>query len=175
MKDSFSSIRVAASVCALAGTFVFSGCASSSDSAVASPPNASSSSDHAAAAQVEGRLHEIFDAAAKQDMPRLDSYHLYGPAFTKFAGEHPPRLDADAARAGEHQGLSAISNLSMKADDLKIDVFGQTAIATFLLNYSFNLATNTVQKNDRTTLVFVKDRGQWKIVHEHLSPYKSGP
>ena len=30
-------------------------------------------------AQIERRLKEIFDAAEKKDMVRLDSYHFYGP------------------------------------------------------------------------------------------------
>ena len=32
-------------------------------------------------AGIERRLHEIFDAAKKKDMDRLDSYHLYGPSL----------------------------------------------------------------------------------------------
>src|SRR6059036_12549 len=60
-------------------------------------------------AQVQQTLYQIFDAAEKKDFKRLDSYHLYGPKFTKFAPEQPGRQDAAASRQGEHDGLSAIN------------------------------------------------------------------
>src|SRR5437667_11192322 len=77
-----------------------------------------------AQAEIRRRLEEIIDACEKKDLDRLDSYHLYGPKFTKFAPESPDRQDAETARKGEHDGLSAAIGLSMKADNLKIDVFG---------------------------------------------------
>jgi hypothetical protein len=48
------------------------------------------------------------------------------------------RLDSEAARKSEHAGLGgSIQGLSMRADELKLNVFGNTAIATLILNYSF--------------------------------------
>jgi ketosteroid isomerase-like protein len=120
-------------------------------------------------AQIRQRIMDILDAAQKKDMPRLDSYHLYGPAFTKFSGQ-TGRQDAALARKGEHDGLGAANGLSMRADDLRIDVFEDTAIATFILDFSFKAGADTISKQERTTLVFVRDQGSWKIVHEHLSP-----
>jgi ketosteroid isomerase-like protein len=126
-------------------------------------------------AQVKRRLAEIFDAAQKKDFNRLDSYHLYGDSFTKFAVGQLGRQDASAAQKGEHDGLASVNHLSMQADDLKIDIFGDAAIATFIMNYSFEAGTNKVAKSDRSTLVFVKDEGEWKIAHEHFSPLKAQP
>ncbi len=57
--------------------------------------------DADAKAQIEQRLQEVFTAAASKDFERLDSYHLYGPKFTKFSGSSPARLDAATAREGE--------------------------------------------------------------------------
>jgi ketosteroid isomerase-like protein len=108
-------------------------------------------------------------------LSRLDSYHFYGPKFTKFAAEVFGRQDAAAARKGEHDGSAAVNDLKMQADDLKIDVFGDAAIATFILNYSFKTGTGTIEKKARSTMVFVKDRGTWKITHEHFSAPKSDP
>jgi ketosteroid isomerase-like protein len=120
--------------------------------------------------QIEHRLEEIFAAAVAKDFARLDSYHLYGPKFTKFSGSSLPRQDADAGRKGEHEGLGSINGLKMKADALKVDVFGTVGVATFILDYSFETAGKTVHARERTTMVFVKDDESWKIVHEHLSP-----
>src|SRR5574341_1340130 len=123
-------------------------------------------------AQIERRLHEVLDAAESKDFARLHSYHLYGPKFTKFTGSSPERLDATAGREGEHAGLGAVQGLKMRANGLQIDIFGKVGIATFILDYSFDSGGARVQKQERSTLVFVKDRGAWKIAHEHLSPIK---
>jgi len=141
----------------------------------ASGPTAKSSADYPQQqAQIRQRLNEILDAAEKKDFVRLDSYHLYGPKFTKFATEAPGRLDAEEARKGEHDGLGAATGLAMRADEVKIDVFGDVGIATFVLNYSFKVGTETIEKKTHSTLVFVNDHDTWKIVHEHLSAPKPG-
>ena len=126
-------------------------------------------------AAVERRINEIFDAAEKKDMTRLDSYHFYGPKFTKFAPEAMGRLNASAAREGEHVGLAQLDELMMRADGLKVDVFGDTAIATFVMTYSFRLNEEIIRKQAFATLIFVKMDGEWKITHEHFSPAKSNP
>ena len=121
------------------------------------------------AKEIAGRLLEIMDACEKKDFERLESYHLYGPKFTKFSTESAGRLEAEAARKGERDGLSTVNGLSMRADGLKIDVFGKVGVATFLLNYSFKAGEQTVERQAKTTMVFVKEGGQWRITHEHLS------
>ena len=141
---------------------LFAGCISPSR-----PPRAQDSS--AEQAQLQRRLEQIFDAAAKKDFPRLDSYHFYGPKFTKFAAEQTNRQDATAARQGEHAGLAAVTELSMKANDLKIDLLGEVGIATFMMEYGFQGNAGRIERKARATLVFVKDAGEWKIVHEHFS------
>jgi ketosteroid isomerase-like protein len=144
-----------------------SGCASA-------PPDKLTGDYQGERARIQSRLHEIFDAAEKKDLERLDSYHFYGPKFTKF-GTAADRLDAERARQDEHQGLARISDLSMRVDDLKIDVFGEVGIATFIMHSDFREGTNTFQHTARSTLVFVKDSGAWKITHEHFSSPKAGP
>src|SRR5215470_16068492 len=124
-------------------------------------------------AQIARLLTDIFDAAQSKDMVRLDSYHWYGPKFTKFGSDSSGRQDAAAARKGEHDGLAAISDLSMQPRNLKIDVFGDVAIATFVLEANFRTGSGLVQKEDRATMLFVKKDGVWKITHEHFSPFKS--
>jgi len=147
------------SLCALALALVLlTGCA-------AAPPQASAPSS---SEQVKQRLAEIFHAAETKDLPRLDSYHWYGPQFTKFAGTGR-RLDASAAREGEHKGLSALAGLKLRADDLQIDVFYDAAVATFTMVATIQSGAEAITKRERGTLVFVKHEGSWKIVHEHFS------
>ena len=126
-------------------------------------------------AQIEQRLKQIFDAAEKKEMDRLDSYHFYGPKFTKFSASLPERQDAATARKGEHDGVGAINDLKMEAEELKIDVFGDAAIATFTLKFGFSAGAERIERKEHGTLVLVKDHGDWKITHEHFSPIKSTP
>jgi ketosteroid isomerase-like protein len=121
------------------------------------------------AKEITARLLEIIDACQTKDFDRLESYHLYGPKFTKFSTESAARLDAESARKGERDGLSKVDGLSMRVDGLKIDVFGKTGIATFVLNYSYKKGEETVENQAKTTMVFVKEGGEWRIAHEHLS------
>jgi ketosteroid isomerase-like protein len=125
--------------------------------------------DGAAQAQIERRVLEIFAAAENKDFARLESYHLYGPKFTRFSGSSPERLDAAATRHLEHNAMAAIKDLRMRAESLKIDVFGNVGIATFILDYSFDAGGRKFHKRDRSTLVFFNAGEDWRIVHEHLS------
>jgi len=121
-------------------------------------------------AQIQQRLQDVFAAAESRDFNRLDDYHLYGPKFTKFTGSSIDRLDAAAARKGEHDELGRAEGLKMRADALKIDVFGNIGIATCILHCGLEAGGEVVHKKHRSTLVFVKEGGEWKIAHEHLSP-----
>jgi ketosteroid isomerase-like protein len=147
---------------ALVSMLLFSGCASTR----VAPPQADSQAQQK---QVEERLAEILNAAETRDFSRLDSYHWYGEKFTKFGSGPGKRLDAEAAREGEHNGLRAATGLKLRADDLKVDVFGGTAVATFILTASFQAGAEPVTKHERGTLVLVRKEGSWKIVHEHFS------
>jgi len=124
---------------------------------------------------IQNRLDEIFDAATKKDFSRLDSYHLYGPKFTRFATESPDREDAFTAREAEHNGLNAVSGMKVHLENLKIDVFQDVGVATFILQYSFEAGTETIAREAKGTLVLVNDRGSWKIVHEHFSARNPNP
>ena len=64
-------------------------------------------------------------------------------------------------------GCASLRTADLQADALKIDVFGNVGIATFTLDYSFASGAETVHKQDRSTMVFVKEGGAWKIAHEH--------
>src|ERR1044071_4984905 len=99
---------------ALVSGLLLTGCSS----APAANPQVSQAREQA---EIQQRLEEVFAAAVSKDFNRLDSYHLYGPTFTKFTGSSSVRLDAMAGRKGERDGLGAAKNLKMRADALKID------------------------------------------------------
>jgi hypothetical protein len=65
-----------------------------------------------ARAQIERRLHEVFVAVESKDFERLESYHLYGPKFTRFSGTSAARQDAATTRKIEHDGLASLQALN---------------------------------------------------------------
>lgn len=155
---------------ALGLLLVAAGCAAPRPTMSHAPrPAKSSAPGLEAQTEVQERLKEIFDAATKKDFARLDSYHLYGPNFTKFSTSEPERQDAATAREAEHTELAAVSGMKVRVENLKVDIFNDVAVATFILHYSFVAGTETIERGAKGTMVLVLDQGGWKIAHEHFS------
>lgn len=127
-----------------------------------------------AQAQVKKRLEEIWVVCAKKDFPKLASFHLYGPKFTEFK-DGAPRGDAAANRKTEETELGMLADPRVDMKDLAINVYGDTAIATFNGNFSAKMQGKPIAEKMATTMVFVKYKGDWRIVHEHFSPIGPPP
>jgi len=123
--------------------------------------------------EVAEALGEVMDAARRKDADRLDGLHLYGPKFTKFDDWEPlDRQDAETARKIERDALASLKAFRPSVRDLKVDVFGPVAVATFVFPYEIETAEGKSLVKARSTIVFVRDRGRWKIAHEHHSAYR---
>ena len=120
--------------------------------------------------EVERTLLDLLGAAERKDFVRLEALHLYGPKFSKWDGRGPGRLDAEATRNAERAGIEALDSFRATVEELKVDVFGQVAVATFVMQYEAVAFGQTSQTKVRATLVWVKVDLGWKIVHEHFSP-----
>jgi ketosteroid isomerase-like protein len=98
----------------------------------------------------------------------------YGPKFTEFK-EAKARGDAKTCAAGERSFFAMIEAPVVDMKDLAINVFGELAVATFNGHFAGRLHGNPVERDQQSTMVFVKVRGDWKIVHEHFSPIGATP
>jgi ketosteroid isomerase-like protein len=127
-----------------------------------------------AQAQVKKRLDEIWAVVAGKDFAKLESFHLYGPKFTEFK-DGQPRGDAEANKKEEKESLSMLTDPKVEMNDLAIAIYGDTAIATFNGNLSAKIGGKPIQDRQAVTMVFVKSKGDWKIVHEHFSPLGMPP
>jgi len=127
-----------------------------------------------AQAQVRRRLEEIWANFKSKDVARQESFHLYGPKFTEFK-DGQSRGDAEANKKGEKDFMAVITDSKVEMKDLAIAVYGDTAIATFNGDFSGKIDGHPVAEKQATTLVFVKYKGDWKIVHEHFSPLGPPP
>jgi len=125
-------------------------------------------------AQVRRRLDEIWATFTSKDIARLESFHLYGPKFTAFK-DGQSRGDGEANKKGEKEFMAVLTDSKVEMKDLAIAVYGDTAIATFNGDFSGKIDGHPVAEKQATTLVFVKYKGDWKIVHEHFSPLGPPP
>lgn len=126
-------------------------------------------------ANIKRLMDEALDVARKKDLNQLELFHLYGPKFSKFDSWEPlTRQDAEAGRKAEQDAFAPSNEIvALTYEDLKVDVFGDVAIATFYLPYSIKVGKEVISGNDRMTLVWVRVGDSWKITHEHGSPLKS--
>ena len=56
------------------------------------------------------------------------------------------------------------------ADDVRVRVFGDTAVVTHRIATTVNVSGNTAVDRERESIIFARMAGRWLAVHEHLSP-----
>jgi len=126
------------------------------------------SDDAAESLRIKVILQELEKATAARDIDWIESFHLYGPRFTRVS-QNGQRLTATQSRASEKEYYSTIDEFSSEFDDLKIDVFDETAIVTGIFSFEGRIGENTFPGRTLGTLVLVKVNGEWKIVYEALT------
>ena len=127
--------------------------------------------------QAEQEVIETLEAVTQSiidgDLDLLISFHAYGPKFTEFKNGEL-RNGGEENEAYERGVFGSVTEvISMAANDLKVAIYyGNVAIVTFHSDFilRFGEGTEPVVINNQITLVFVKTKGEWKIVHEHHSP-----
>ena len=126
-----------------------------------------------AKAAIRAEMLDLDDIVNRRDWDALRSAHLESSKFTKFGRGHE-RQGFDEMIGEEIAGASAVRDLSIDFRDLKIDVFGDVAVATSVpLFVMTNASGETVKIEVRGTMVWVKTADGWKIAHEHNSPLDS--
>ena len=120
-------------------------------------------------------IYRYFQLAKTKEIEKIEEF--LDPRFTKF-GDSPPydRRDFGRALMLEQLHFASLSDYDFKIENLNTEVIGDIAIATFLLevtgilidDYSFR--GTSVNNRSRATIILQKDKkGQWRMVHQHLS------
>jgi ketosteroid isomerase-like protein len=126
-------------------------------------------------AKIRDIIYSYFELAKTKEIEKIEEF--LDPSFTKF-GDSPPydRRDFERALMLEQLQFASLSDYDFKIEDLKTEVMGDVAIATFVLqvtgmivdDYSFR--GTAINNKARATIVLRKDKnGWWKMVHQHLS------
>ncbi|HEX9677734.1 YybH family protein [Nitrososphaera sp.] len=124
---------------------------------------------------IQDLIYKYFQIAKSKEIEGIPDF--FDDKFTKF-GDSPPydRRELERALMLEQLQFASISDYDFKIEDLKVDVIGETAVATFVLqstgmivdDYSFR--GTTINNRSRVTIVFKKDKnGRWKMLHQHFS------
>ncbi|KAA5824527.1 nuclear transport factor 2 family protein [Algibacter amylolyticus] len=124
--------------------------------------------------EAKQEVMETFGAIAQSikdgHLDKLISYHAYGPKFTEFKNGEPRNGDVDN-EAHERNVFGAVTEvIKFDAKDLQIAVYGDVANLTFHSDFQLKFGEDLVVVNDQITLLFVKTKAGWKMVHEHHSP-----
>ena len=108
-------------------------------------------------------------------MDQLISYHAYGPKFVEFNGG----LSFDSAGNEENERMffgstvdvGGVTQFGAIEGTLKVAVYyGNVANLTFTSDFHLMIGGELHIVNNLITLLFVKTKGKWKMVHEHHSP-----
>ena len=126
--------------------------------------------------QAQQEVIETFGAIAQSiidgDIDKLISFHAYGPKFTEF-NNGTYRVGSAENEAHEREVFGAVTEVErFAADDLKVAVYyGNVANVTFHSDFILWFGDTRVEvPKNQITLLFVKTKGEWKLVHEHHSP-----
>jgi ketosteroid isomerase-like protein len=126
-------------------------------------------------AKIRDLIYKYFQLAKTKEIEKIEEF--LDTSFTKF-GDSPPydRRDFERALMLEQLQFASLSDYDFQIEDLKTEVIGDAAVATFVIqvtgmivdDYSFR--GTTIDNKARATVVLHKDKkGQWKMVHQHLS------
>jgi len=91
--------------------------------------------------------------------------------YTKFDDWPPFDLQGPEALRNEAQALKVLKEYSYETRSWKIQVFGDYALAAFIIRYRGEIRDLSFEIQSRVTAFLIKDKGEWKIAHEHWSRF----
>ncbi|MEM2094053.1 MAG: nuclear transport factor 2 family protein [Candidatus Bathyarchaeia archaeon] len=121
--------------------------------------------------ELEKIVYARLDAIRTKDEAKLRSLFEQS-IYTKF-DDWPPFTRQEAAQAlmNEERAYKVLTSYEYEVRGLRIDLVGQTAIATFHIRYSGSMRGRAFTVMSRVTIVLAKKEQSWKVVHEHWSRF----
>ncbi|MBT8253132.1 MAG: SnoaL-like domain-containing protein [Flavobacteriaceae bacterium] len=109
-------------------------------------------------------------------MDQLISFHAYGPKFTEFndgqAFDSAGNEANERTFFGEIVDPGGVVQFAPMEGSLKVAVYyGNVANLTFISDFHLMINGELHIVNNLISLLFVKVKGEWKMVHEHHSPF----
>lgn len=130
--------------------------------------------------EVAALVTAYFEVGKTKDIASLSRFFAPAQYFTKFDESRPfTRQNSNDAFVYEQARFANISDYQFKIEDLRIDVLGLMAVATFYLDYKgvfvndYSFEGSTVEGRSRVTMVAGRFGDSWKIVHQHSSRFQT--
>lgn len=125
---------------------------------------------------VRKAVFRSFEIGKSKDLQSIHSLHYNDKRFSKF-NDAPPymRMDYNETCMYEELYFASVSDYDFKIEELKVDLFDDMAIATFIVEHTgmlvddYSFTGRTMNVRSRCTMVFKKHGSEWLIVHEHFS------
>jgi ketosteroid isomerase-like protein len=112
------------------------------------------------AAEAQGK------SVAEQNAALADDY-------TEFNGDYPIRLDGKALNSALSEALARSGDRAILGDmqNAKVQVYGDVAILTYnYVGVDLHKDGKTASSVAKSTRVYVRTDGQWKLVHANFAP-----
>ena len=94
---------------------------------------------------------------------------VYKEKYSKFDDWPPYELQESEALASEAKALKVLKEYDYETRSWKTTVFGDAAVATFIIRYRGKMRDLDFYVQSRVTAFLTKVDGEWKLVHEHWS------
>ena len=118
----------------------------------------------------------FFDCGRSKNFSVLRTLNHDDPQFSSFSETHPYGLnDYNSTMLLLELKFANISDYEYEINNIKLDIFNNTAIAVFELHQYGLSIDNTIysckqiDSETRVTFVFTKNSTAWKIIHIHMS------
>ena len=123
---------------------------------------------------VKAAMQRHYAALNSGDVAAWAQYHVAGNTTFSPGGQLLERSDSlEEQRKNRQAAVDAGLKYNIQSRHLEISVYGDTAVTT---SYGVGTVTQpngtTVRVTNRLTTVLIKQGGQWKEVHRHLSPLR---
>ena len=96
---------------------------------------------------------------------------VYKEKYSKFDDWPPFDLQGSDALKNEADALKMLKEYNYETRAWKIEIFGDSAIAAFVINYQGKIKDLSFSIRSRITAYLVKQGEEWKLVHEHWSRF----
>lgn len=118
--------------------------------------------------EIKALVSDIFRDGAEKNLAALDAYHLNSPKFTRV--EDSGLLSYEEGKVLEENFYGNADILNYNVYNQKVDVYGDIAISSFHIDMNAIMESDTIDLKAKVSLTFANNNGEWKIVHEHISP-----
>jgi len=91
--------------------------------------------------------------------------------YTKFDDWPPFKRQSLHTLDRETEALRVLKEYDYEITDWKIDIFGDTSLVSFIINYRGTIRNMKFNIHSRVTAFLVKQEENWKLIHEHWSRF----